>query len=378
MLDSAIAPSASEESPPPQRRRRGGGRRTLLAGTAVLVIGGAGVAVYALRDGKAVTQEIDTTLPTVAVTRGDLASTTEADGTLGYAGSYTVLAGGDGRITWLPQAGDVIRRGHQAYGVDGHRVPLLYGTMPFWRELQEGMSDGYDVLELERNLAALGYGDNLAVDKSFTWATAEAVRDLQKDQGMTRTGTLAPGDVVVQPGAIQVKTLEAALGGGAGGAVYEATGTERRVTVSLPVNQQNIAKKNAAVRVTLPGGKTVAGYVSSVSTVATSSAKSGSQTGAGTENATFEVTVTLDKSADAGSLTGAPVTVGFTSNELKNVLTVPVNALLASSEGEYSVNVVDSAGKVRSVPVKLGVFDGDKVQVTGDLTVGMKVQVPRS
>ncbi|MGW3658648.1 hypothetical protein ACWD6R_24480 [Streptomyces sp. NPDC005151] len=87
MLDSAIAPPASEESPPPQRRRRGGRRRTLLAGTAVLAIGGAGVAVYALRDGKAATQETDTTLPTVAVTRGDLAGTTEADGTLGYAGS---------------------------------------------------------------------------------------------------------------------------------------------------------------------------------------------------------------------------------------------------------------------------------------------------
>ncbi|MGW6752994.1 peptidoglycan-binding domain-containing protein [Streptomyces sp. NPDC055817] len=232
MLDSAIAPLVSEESPPPQRRR-GGRRRTLLAGTAVLAIGGAGVAVYALRDGKEANHETDTTLPTVAVIRGALASTTEADGTLGYAGSYTVLAGGGGRVTWLPQAGDVIRRGHQAYGVDGHRVPLFYGSMPFWRELQQGMSDGYDVLELERNLKALGYGDNLAVDRTFTWATAEAVGGLQKAQGVTRTGTLAPGSVVVQPGAIQVKTLQAALGDGAGGAAYEATGTQRRVAVSL-------------------------------------------------------------------------------------------------------------------------------------------------
>ncbi|WP_326715561.1 peptidoglycan-binding protein [Streptomyces sp. NBC_01474] len=294
----------------------------------------------------------------MAVIRGALASTTEADGTLGYAGSYTVLAGGGGRVTWLPQAGDVIRRGHQAYGVDGHRVPLFYGSMPFWRELQQGMSDGYDVLELERNLKALGYGDNLAVDRTFTWATAEAVGGLQEAQDVTRTGTLSPGSVVVQPGAIQVKTLQAALGDGAGGAAYEATGTQRRVTVSLPVGQQNIAKKNAVVRVTVPGGKTVSGYVSSVSTVATSSAKSQSQTGSGAENARFQVAITLDKSADVGSLTGAPVTVGFTGNELKNVLTVPVNALLASADGDYSVNVVDAAGKVRSVPVKLGVFDG--------------------
>ncbi|MEV7521503.1 peptidoglycan-binding protein [Streptomyces sp. NPDC091371] len=378
MLESSVAPPVNEESPPPQSRKRGGRRRTLLAGTAMLAIGGAGVAAYTLRDGEAATQETDTQLPAAAVTRGDLAGTTEADGTLGNAGSYTVLAGGGGRITWLPKAGDEIRRGQQAYGVNGHRVPLFYGSMPFWRDLEQGMSDGYDVLELEENLVALGYGDDLAVDEAFTWATAQAVRDLQKAQGMPRTGALAPDDVVMQPGPIQVKTLQAALGGGAGGAAYEATGTQKLVTVNLPVSRQDIARENAAVRITLPGGKTVPGNVSSVSTVATSSAKSGSQTGSGTENATFQVTVTLDKSADVGTLTGAPVTVGFTSNELKDVLTVPVNALLASADSDYSVNVVDAAGKVRSVPVKLGVFDGDKVQVTGDLTVGMKVQVPKS
>ncbi|MFI9780409.1 peptidoglycan-binding protein [Streptomyces sp. NPDC051956] len=345
----------------------------------MLAIGVAGVVVYALRDGKASTSRTDTALPTVAVTRADLAGTTEADGTLGYAGNYTVLAGGAGRITWLPQAGDVIRRGRPAYGVDGHGVPLLYGTMPFWRDLQQGMPKGYDVLELERNLSALGYGDGMTVDRSFTWATAKAVRDLQKDQGMPRTGALAAGDVVVQPGAIRVNKPQAVLGAVAGGAAYHATGTERRVTVKLPVSQQNIAKKSARVRVTLPGGKTVNGRVSSVSAMATAgTTNSQSQTGEGTANATFQVTIALDKSADTGDLAGSPVTAGFTSNELKNVLTVPVNALLASSEGNYSVNVVNAAGTVRSVPVKLGVFDGDNVQVTGDLTVGMKVQVPRS
>ncbi|MFD7862458.1 peptidoglycan-binding protein [Streptomyces sp. NPDC057682] len=349
-----------------------------MAGTAVLAIGGAGVGAYMLRDGEAAVEETGTPLPTAAVTRGDLAGTTEADGTLGNAGSYTVLAGGGGRVTWLPKPGVEIRRGQQAYGVNGHRVPLFYGSMPFWRDLEPGVSDGYDVLELEKNLVALGYGDGLAVDKTFTRATAQAVRDLQQAEGMARTGVLSPDDVVIQPGPIQVKTLRAALGGGAGGTVYEATGTQKLVTVNLPVSQQSIARKNAPVRIALPGGKTVPGYVSSVSTVATSSAESGARTGAGTENAVFRVTVTLHTSADVGTLTGAPVTVGFTGSELKNVLTVPVDALLASADGDYSVNVVDAVGKVRSVPVRLGAFDGDKVQVTGALTAGTRVQVPKS
>jgi peptidoglycan hydrolase-like protein with peptidoglycan-binding domain len=372
--DSVMVTPAGEESHSPPRRRR-----TLVAGTVVLVIVAAGVAVYVLRDGKASTSRTDTTLPTVPVTRADLADTTDADGTLGYAGSYTVLAGGAGRITWLPQAGDVIRRGQRAYGVDGRGVPLLYGSTPFWRTLHQGMSKGYDVLELERNLSALGYGDGITVDRSFTSATARAVRDFQKDRGMTRTGALVAGDVVVQPGAIQVSQSQAVLGAAAGGIVYTATGTERRVTVKLPVSQQNIAKKNAKVRVTLPGGKSVTGYVSSVSTTATAGTTNAqSQTGEGTANATFQVAITLDKSADVGNIAGSPVTVAFTSNELKDVLTVPINALLASSDGNYSVNVVNAAGTVRSVPVKLGLFDMDNVEVTGDLTPGMKVQVPQS
>src|SRR5262249_905554 len=101
-------------------------------------------------------------------------------------------------------------------------------------------------------------------------------------------------------------------------------------------------------------------------------------TGQGTENATITVTVTLEDSSSVGSLDGAPATVRFTSTEHKNVLAVPVNALLASADGTYSVDVVDASGAVRAGPVKLGSFGGDNAEVTGDLTAGMKVQVPRS
>ena len=93
------------------------------------------------------------TLPTAGVVRTDLADRTEVDGTLGYAHTYTVLAGGAGRLTWLPAVGTVIRRGQRVYDVDGHRVPLLYGAIPLWRTLRSGVSNGRDVLELERNLA---------------------------------------------------------------------------------------------------------------------------------------------------------------------------------------------------------------------------------
>lgn len=59
------------------------------------------------------------------------------------------------------------------------------------------------------------------------------------------------------------------------------------------------------------------------------------------------------------------------------MLTVPINALLAAGSG-YRVIVVSAQGETRSVRVELGIFDGDDVEVKGDLREGMKVQVPRS
>jgi hypothetical protein len=191
---------------------------------------------------------------------------------------------------------------------------------------------------------------------------------------------MAVGDVVLQPGAIRVSKVQAVLAGPASGTVYTASDTDREVTVALPVSEaQTVARQGAKVKVTLPGGKTATGTISSVGSVATAgTTNSQSQTGQGTENATITVTITLDKASDAGGLDGAPATIHFTSTEHKGVLAVPINALLASADGTYSVNVVDASGAVRSVPVKLGIFDGDNVEVTGDLTPGLKVQVPRS
>jgi peptidoglycan hydrolase-like protein with peptidoglycan-binding domain len=376
MLDSQLrTPVGSEDEAPPRRRRK---LWLVAGGVAVLAIG-TGATVYALRDADPPATSADSTLPTAPVTRTDLSSAAQVDGSLGYGDSYTVLGSGSGRITWLPALGKVILRGKAVYEVDGHKVPLFYGPTPFWRPLQSGMTSGKDVLELEQNLKSLGYGSGLTVDRTFSSATRSAVRKWQADLGVAKTGTVSPTDVVLLPGPIRVTSVDAVLSGPPSGTVLTASGTERQVTVKLPVSSQEIAKKGAEVQIELPGGKSTTGHVSSVGTVATADKTNAqSQTGVSTESATITVSITLDKSADAGTLDGAPVTVGFTSTERKNVLSVPVNALLAAADGSYSVNVVEAAGQVRSVPVKLGIFDGDNVEVTGDLTEGAKVQVPRS
>jgi peptidoglycan hydrolase-like protein with peptidoglycan-binding domain len=371
MLDADLEPAVREA---PRRRRRPR-LRLWLGGLAVLAIGAAG-AVVALNSGGGGKKPVAVTLPTAPVVRTDLADRTQIDGTLGYAKDYTVL-GGSGRITWLPEVGDVISRGQRVYGEDGHKVPLFYGT-PFWRALQEGMDDGRDVLTLERNLAALGYGDGMTVDKHFSSATKAAVEDWQDDMGMDETGVVKPDDVVLQPGAIRVTAVKGLTGGRASGPVLTATGMERQITVNVPVSEQEIAKKGAKVTVELPGGKSTTGHVTKIGASATAGTTSQSaQTGQGTETATIPVYISLDKTKDAGRFDDAPVTVGFTSTLHSGVLAVPVNALLSDSQGRYSVDVVDAVG-VHKVPVTLGIFADDQVEVSGALQPGMKVQVPRS
>ena len=100
---------------------------------------------------------------TQPVLREDLSATTPVAATLGYAGSYPVTGQGTGTLTWLPPAGQVIRQGQVLYKTDnGSPVVLLYGSVPDWRALDEGVI-GQDVSQLNHDLVGLGYADRADV-----------------------------------------------------------------------------------------------------------------------------------------------------------------------------------------------------------------------
>ncbi len=147
-------------------------------------------------------------------------------------------------------------------------MPLFYGTTPLWRQLQTGVDDGKDVLAIERNLKALGYGDDLTVNREFTWATAQAIKEWQEDLGVDETGKIGPGDVVIQPGKLRIASVDGVPGSPATGKVVTATGTTRQVTVDLPVTEQELAQIGSKVRIELPGGRTTSGKVSEIGNVA--------------------------------------------------------------------------------------------------------------
>ena len=347
---------------------------------------------------------------TATVTRQSLTSQTEEDATLGDAGTWSVAvpasssssssssaSAGAGTFTWLPQVGQVIRQGQQIYGMTGSPVVLLYGPVPAYRDLSEGIT-GADVTELNRDLLHLGYATRAALGPRSGWdyysaETAYAVGQLQTRLGLTVTGTLPLGQAAFLPGPALVTGLGSttSLGGQAtaGSVVLTATSLTPVVTIELDPSLQSEVKDGDRVSITLPDGSTTPGVVTQVGRVATtpssgnSDSGSSSQQGSSSNNsasgsgATITVLVALTHPKAAGKLNQAPVTVTITTGSVSNALTVPVDALLAQPGGKYAVEVSGPGGH-HLVTVSPGMFDdaAGQVQVSGDLTAGQHVVVP--
>jgi hypothetical protein len=311
------------------------------------------------------------------IVKRTLATQIQVNGTLGYTGSYPVINDAQGRWTSLPAVGQVISQGQPIYAVDGSLVLLLYGTTPAYRDFRLGMSDGQDVKELEQDLLALGYGNssNLFATGHFDSYDVAAIKRWQKATGQGQTGELALGQVVFLPAAIRITSVSATLGTMAqpGAPMAIASSTARQVVVSLSANQQSLVKVGDTVTITLPNHKTTDGTVAAVGTVATSSSGGG-----GGATPTIEVDITPSDPAATGTLDAAPVAVSIVAASVSDVLTVPVTALLAQSDGAYEVEVVDAGGQHRLVAVTLGLFDDAEglVQVDGaGLAAGQRVVV---
>jgi len=320
---------------------------------------------------------------TATVARRDLVQRSTVSGTLGYGDHRQIVNSRPGTITGLPEEGRVLRPGAVVCRVDERPAVLFSGSQPAWRPLAEGVRDGRDVRQLERNPRALGYDDGreLAIDGHFDASTAAAVERWQVDLGLAATGQVGLGDIVFLPGARRVGTLTVSLGDRVrpGQPVMTTSSTERLVTAKIDASEQQDIAAGDKVTIDLRNGTTTTGTITEVGKVASTSpdeASGGQMTSdAATSTITFEVRP--DQPALAGSLDQAPVDLGVTSERAKNALSVPVSALLALRGGRYGVEVV-RAGKTSIVEVTPGLYsDGGYVEITrGKVKPGDVVVAP--
>ncbi|MFI5887795.1 peptidoglycan-binding protein [Streptomyces sp. NPDC051554] len=404
----ALAPldgsGGAVEEPPSTgiRRPRRGMRIALIAACAVVIaVAAVGAASGAFGGGGDEDKAAAPTGPpaTAKVERTTLTSSQTMDGQLGYgdtsavqapstgsaagsaqSGGSTQGAAASGIVTWMPSDGETITRGKPVYKVNQESVPLLYGSVPLYRTLKPG-STGSDVKMLERNLRALGYR-GFTVDSTYNSDTAAAVEKWQDDLGRAETGEVQVGDAVVTSGARRVAKAQLAIGDALSGDVLTWTGTDRVISVDLPVQYAELAKQGGNTTVTLPDNTTVTAVVTDIGTPTSSSdssdpASSGDSSGSDSSKATIPVELKVKDAKKIGSYQAASVSVEFASARRDNVLAVPISALYALPEGGYAVEVVTGA-KTEYRSVKLGMFGNGKVEVSGvGITEGTVVGVPK-
>ncbi|MEU4243327.1 efflux RND transporter periplasmic adaptor subunit [Actinoplanes sp. NPDC026619] len=331
----------------------------------VLLAAGAGFAVARFAPSRvAATPATAPSLTIAQVTRTDLADSRIMPGTLGYGAGVTVRGSGPGVVTQLPAVGSTVRRGKPLYRVDDQPVLVLFGATPLFRALDKTGLTGRDVAELRDNLIILGYASHRVRDNDVLDAgLLDAVRRWQRDLDFPSPGVVVtPARTVVLDGPGRVSAIAAHPGDPAAGDLFTVTGAGKVVTVPMEATDAGSVRAGVAVNVDLPSGTETPGTVGSVGTVVAE--------GQPGEAPKLTVTIRLTRAADVAKLDAAAVQVRFTGQVRKQVLTVPVGALVALREGGYAVQKRDGS----LVPAKTGMFADGLVEVSGaDVTEGLEV-----
>mgnify|MGYP001741254261 CR=1 FL=1 len=312
---------------------------------------------------------------TATITKGDLVGETTVQGTLHYADSYTLKSAFEGVVTALPTPGTTLTQGSHVYTVAGNNTYLLHGATPAWRAFEEGMSDGEDVTQLETALSELGYFE-ATPNAHFDWNTIAAIKKWQKALSLPQSGSLPLGTVLFAPEDLRIGALKARVGDNATmeTELFTASSSRQVISANLKLSDQALGIVGNSVTVRLPGSATTTtGTITSVEPPREKDSEEGSK------ETTKEriIPITPDDTSALEGLQEASVSLGLTSQTRTGVLSVPLGALVALSTDQFGVEVVDEKGEIRRVPVTVGLFAGDRVEVSGDeIAEGQRVVVP--
>lgn len=383
-------------------------------------------------------QKAEIVIPTATttVTKGDISTTRTISGTLGYGATRVISGSGNGVITWLPAAGTTITRGQRVYAVNDQSVPLFYGKIPLFRDLDTKGTVGRDVRTVFNNLRALGYevgrqpspgtvvtqsvpssADSAGASPSsaattdmpapgatidapagapspaattdkgptttqthpptrvvrrtvhdgeavLTAALIKAIKAWQRHLELPASGELTVGSVLVLPAAVRVSALSAQVSAPAAGELLSTTSTSKVITVLADQGEAATVDNGDHATVALSDGTTTPAKVTSVGTALQT------QDGGDPSSPKLTITLVLDQPSKLKQVDSADLQVSFAAQTHKQVLTVPISALLALQEGGYALQT--PAGAL--IAVKTGIFADGQVEVSGTgINEGMTV-----
>ncbi|WP_078876391.1 hypothetical protein [Streptomyces sp. 150FB] len=163
-------------------------------------------------------------------------------------------------------------------------------------------------------------------------------------------------------GTVRISGLKAQLGDPASGDVLSVTSQVKSIAVKVDATDAGPIHQGDKVTITLPDTRTVPGEVSSVGQSVDGGGGGGDEDPSGEASTpTLQVTVVPSDTGSVEGLQAATVQVVFTTETRKNVLVVPVGALLALQEGGYAVQT--PGGKL--LGVRTGLFSKGMVEISG-------------
>lgn len=303
-------------------------------------------------------------LDTVGIERGDLTSTSEFTGELGFGDSWPLPLTADGIVTGARPLGTVVGFGESLIEIDNSRVFLVDGDVPMFRDLEltSPRVAGEDVAQLQRFLIADGFDRDgtLEADGVFDSDTRRAVMDWQEATWQQKTGRVTRSDMIFNPEPLRVAGEQRI------GSVFdqlEVTAWAPTVTVDVANRDRPLLVVGTPVTIEFGDGTEVAGSVSE-------------QISVPQDDGTTQARSTIEPH---GEVPGEPgeVTIAVDATLASDVTIVPVGALLALAEGGYAVEVVDDSGSSHLVGVDVGEILDGRAEVSGAIAVGDSVLVAK-
>ena len=241
--------------------------------------------------------------------------------------------------------------------------------------------DGSEALAIEN--AQKAYDDalksyNEGVDQEAELAKAK--EELQELKLASKSETFSPTNAYASKTPIIVGSYINEVGAAAAlnTALYNISSIGIEVVFQVDATDQETVSLGDSVEIELPTNERVPTVITFIDQVVT-------QTQAGEF---IEVTLEVLNPEEIEAYDQAPVKVFITTEISQNILYVPVNALLALAEGGYALEIYDgvieggtfqgeSGIDTTYIAVEIGVFTNGFVEVTGNITEGQTVVVPR-
>jgi len=268
--------------------------------------------------------------------------------------------------------------------VDAAEALAIENAQKAYDEALESYNNGVDAAEaLAIENAQKAYDEalesyNKGVDKAAELQQAE--EELEELQLAAKSETFSPTNALASETPIIVGSYITSEGSAvaANSQMYNISSTGVEVVFQIDASDQDIVSVGDSVEVELPSEDRIKATVSYVDPVVTQG-----------QNGDFiEVKLDISSTEDVKVYDQAPVDVFVTSEVSQDVLYVPVNALIALAEGGYALEIYNGESEVgvfegvsgvdtTYVGIEIGVFTDGFVEVSGNISEGIIVVVPR-